>query len=144
MWSEIIPLICLRNPILFALHVMQTAVTRMNLPQLLTMSLASAYYCAPKWLSSDKATNVKCTELLGLFWTLSIVLYVEDKRPQRFGDWICLRNVVVFCLPHTRRLTESKTSPIALYNIHHRQNPFKSNVKWIIQQRKASFLLQYQ
>jgi hypothetical protein len=31
------------------------------------------------------------TELLGLFWTLSIVLYVEDKRPQRFGDWICLR-----------------------------------------------------
>jgi hypothetical protein len=22
------------------------------------------------------------TELLGLFWTLSIVLYVEDKRPQ--------------------------------------------------------------
>jgi hypothetical protein len=26
-----------------------------------------------------------------LFWTLSIVLYVEDKRPQRFGDWICLR-----------------------------------------------------
>jgi hypothetical protein len=30
-------------------------------------------------------------ELLGLFWTLSIVLYVEDKIPQRFGDWICLR-----------------------------------------------------
>jgi hypothetical protein len=32
-----------------------------------------------------------CTELLGLFWTLSIVWYIEDKRPQRFGDWICLR-----------------------------------------------------
>jgi hypothetical protein len=32
------------------------------------------------------------TELLGLFWTSSIVLYVEDKKiPQRFGDWICLR-----------------------------------------------------
>jgi hypothetical protein len=31
------------------------------------------------------------TELLGLFLTLSIVWYVEDKRPQRFGDWICLR-----------------------------------------------------
>jgi hypothetical protein len=31
------------------------------------------------------------TELLGLFWILSIVFYVEDKRPQRFGDWICLR-----------------------------------------------------
>jgi hypothetical protein len=33
----------------------------------------------------------KSTELLGLFSTLSIVLYVEDKRPQCFGDWICLR-----------------------------------------------------
>jgi hypothetical protein len=31
------------------------------------------------------------TELLGLFWTLSIIWNVEDKRPQRFGDWICLR-----------------------------------------------------
>jgi hypothetical protein len=31
------------------------------------------------------------TELLGLFWILSIVLYVEDKIPQSFGDWICLR-----------------------------------------------------
>jgi hypothetical protein len=34
----------------------------------------------------------KSTELLGLFWTLSIVLCVEDKKiPQRFGDWVCLR-----------------------------------------------------
>jgi hypothetical protein len=32
----------------------------------------------------------------------------------------------VHCLPHTRRWIKSKTSPIALYNIHHRQNPFKS------------------
>jgi hypothetical protein len=31
------------------------------------------------------------SELLGLLWTLSIVWYVKDKRPQRFGDWICLR-----------------------------------------------------
>jgi hypothetical protein len=31
------------------------------------------------------------TELFGLFRTLSIVLYLEDKIPQRFGDWICLR-----------------------------------------------------
>jgi hypothetical protein len=31
-------------------------------------------------------------ELFGFFWTLSIVWYVEVyKRPQRFGDWICLR-----------------------------------------------------
>jgi hypothetical protein len=28
---------------------------------------------------------------------------------------------------HTRRWIKSKTSPIALYNIHHCQNPFKSN-----------------
>jgi hypothetical protein len=35
------------------------------------------------------------TELLGLFWTLSIVLYVKVKRPQRFGDWICLRPQVL-------------------------------------------------
>jgi hypothetical protein len=41
------------------------------------------------------------------------------------GGWGRI-NVVVFCLPHTRRWIESKTSPIALYNIHHRQNPFKS------------------
>jgi hypothetical protein len=59
MWPELIPLICLINPILLALHFMQTAVTRMKLPQLLTKPLASAYCCAPKWLSSDKATNVK-------------------------------------------------------------------------------------
>jgi hypothetical protein len=28
--------------------------------------------------------------------------------------------------PHTRRWTESKRSQIILYNIHHRQNPFKT------------------
>jgi hypothetical protein len=27
----------------------------------------------------------------GLILDLSIVWYVEDKRPQGFGDWICLR-----------------------------------------------------
>jgi hypothetical protein len=27
----------------------------------------------------------------GLFWTSSIVWYVKDKRPQHFGDWICVR-----------------------------------------------------
>jgi hypothetical protein len=43
------------------------------------------------------------------------------------GDRSGLRNVVVFCLSHTRQWIKSKTSPIALYNIHHRQNPFKSN-----------------
>jgi hypothetical protein len=30
------------------------------------------------WKDSDD--GVCCTELLGLFWTLSIVLYVEDKK----------------------------------------------------------------
>jgi hypothetical protein len=39
----------------------------------------------------SRKQEVSRTELLGLFWTLSIVLYVEDKRPQRFGDWIFLR-----------------------------------------------------
>jgi hypothetical protein len=45
--------------------------------------MQAAWYMYSGWIWS--------TELLGLFWTLSIVLYVEDKRPQRFGDWICLR-----------------------------------------------------
>jgi hypothetical protein len=66
-------------------------------------------------------------KLLALFWPLSIAWYVEDKRPQRFGDRSSLRNVVVFCLLHTRRWIEAKISPIVLYNIHHHQNPFKSN-----------------
>jgi hypothetical protein len=39
-------------------------------------------------------------------------------------------------LPHTRRLIKSKTSQIALYNIHHRQNPFKS-----IRELNSSFLM---
>jgi hypothetical protein len=79
--------------------------------------------------------RISCTELLGLFWTLSIVWYVEDKRPQRFGDRSSLRNVVVFCLLHTRRWLESKISPIVLYNKHHRQNPFKStsDICWSVQ-----------
>jgi hypothetical protein len=42
-------------------------------------------------LSERLLSSQEGTELLGLFWTLSIVLYVEDKIPQRFGDWICLR-----------------------------------------------------
>jgi hypothetical protein len=42
-----------------------------------------------------------------------------------------LRNVVVFCLLHTRRWTESKISPIVLCNIHHRQNPFKASRRYI-------------
>jgi hypothetical protein len=29
--------------------------------------------------------------------------------------WACLRNVVVFCFPHTRRWIKSKTSPIAMF-----------------------------
>jgi hypothetical protein len=41
--------------------------------------------------STRVRTAYRHTELLVLFWTLSIVWYVEDKRPPRFGDWICLR-----------------------------------------------------
>jgi hypothetical protein len=58
-----------------------------------------------KQLPSPKVSIYLDTELLGLFWTLLIVLYVEDNI-QDDG--------------------ESKTSTIALYNIHHRQIPFKS------------------
>jgi hypothetical protein len=69
---------------------------------------------------------------LGLFWTLSIVLYVEDKKSHNVSEtgsvsvlrWMGQDKPTT--LPHTRRWIESKTSPIALYNIHHRQNPFKS------------------
>jgi hypothetical protein len=53
------------------------------------------------------------TELLGLFWNGRR----QIQSPKRCG---------IFCLPHTRRWIKSKTSPIALYNIHHRQNPIKS------------------
>jgi hypothetical protein len=35
-------------------------------------------------------------------------------HPPEDGDRSSLRNVVVFCLPHTRRWIKSKTSPIAL------------------------------
>jgi hypothetical protein len=31
-------------------------------------------------LEKDSDDGVCCTELLGLFWTLSIVFYVEDKK----------------------------------------------------------------
>jgi hypothetical protein len=30
--------------------------------------------------------NLTCTELLGLFWTLSIVLYVEDKKSHNVSE----------------------------------------------------------
>jgi hypothetical protein len=40
--------------------------------------------------------HIVCTELLGLFWTLSIVWYIQDKKPQHFGDRSSLRNVVFF------------------------------------------------
>jgi hypothetical protein len=35
-------------------------------------------------------------------------------------------------LPHTRRWTESKRSQIVLYNIHHRQNTFKSTSTLVV------------
>jgi hypothetical protein len=47
----------------------------------------------------------------------------RQKIPQRFGDWICLRPQVDGA---GLSWIKSKTSPIALYNIHHRQNSFKS------------------
>jgi hypothetical protein len=112
----------------------------------------SSFEFDPYW--NDPQLYNRCTELLGLFWTLSIVLYVEDKKshnvsetgsvsvrwmgqdkPTQLGPleraslshWIqSPKRCGIFCLPHTRRWIKSETSPIALYNINHRQNPFKS------------------
>jgi hypothetical protein len=58
--------------------------------------------------------------------SVSVLRWMWQDKPTQLGPLESLRNVVVFCLPHTRRWIESKTSPIALYNIHNRQNPFKS------------------
>jgi hypothetical protein len=81
---------------------------------------------------------------IGLIWTLSIVWYVEDHNVSETGSVSFLRwmgqdkptqlgpleraslNHWTLYLPHTRRWMESKTTPVALYNIHHRQNPYKS------------------
>jgi hypothetical protein len=49
-------------------------------------------------------------------------------HPPEDGDRSSLRNVVVFCLPHTRRWIESKTIPIALYNCHALSNRSCINV----------------
>jgi hypothetical protein len=57
------------------------------------------------------------------------------------GDTSSLLNVVVFCLPHTRRWTESKRSQIVLYNMHHRQNPFKSICRTEVKKCKAAPVL---
>jgi hypothetical protein len=59
------------------------------------------------------------------FWRAQLSRFILPHQPED-GDRSSLRNVVVFCLLHTRRWIESKISPIVLYNIHHRQNPFKS------------------
>jgi hypothetical protein len=45
-----------------------------------------------------------------------------------FIDWSSLRNVVVFCKTSTyETMDRVQKSQIVLYNIHHRQNHFKSN-----------------
>jgi hypothetical protein len=70
-----------------------------------------------------------------------------DLSPSSLDQWLrlALSNgpnwVGLSCPIHVR--TESKTSPIALYNIHHRQNPFKSNqlhlcVMWWWKQKKGA------
>jgi hypothetical protein len=38
------------------------------------------------WTWKDFDDGVCCTELLGLFWTLSIVLYVEDKKSNNVSE----------------------------------------------------------
>jgi hypothetical protein len=76
----------------------------------------------PTCMWKTKAHNVSETG------SVSVLKWMGQDKPTQLGplERGSLRNVVVFCLPHTRRWIESETSPIALYNIHHRQNPFKS------------------
>jgi hypothetical protein len=40
----------------------------------------NTYATTDGWTWKDSDDGVCCTELLGLFWTLSIVWYVEDKN----------------------------------------------------------------
>jgi hypothetical protein len=93
--------------------------------------------------------NKKLTELFGFFWILSIAWYgsfTKDHNVSETGSvsiltWMGLGHLRTETDPvsetlwsfvklsHTRRWTESKRSQIVLYNIHHRQNPFKSTTK---------------
>jgi hypothetical protein len=53
--------------------------------------------------------------------------FTKDHNVSETGSVSVLRWMWSFVkLPHTRRWIESKRSQIVLYNIHHRQNPFKS------------------
>jgi hypothetical protein len=57
-----------------------------------------------------------CTELLGLFWTLSIVLYVEDKRPvieTNGPHWVGLS-----CLIHLRTETDAVSETLWSFVFH--------------------------
>jgi hypothetical protein len=64
--------------------------------------------------------------------SVSVLRWMGQDKPTQLGPLEraslnpLVRNVVVFSLPHTRRWIKSKISPIALYSIHHHQNPFKS------------------
>jgi hypothetical protein len=73
-----------------------------------------------RWMGQDKPTQLGPLER------------ARSPHPPEDGDRSSLRNVVVFCLLHTRRWMESKISPIVLYNIHHRQNPFKPILFWLL------------
>jgi hypothetical protein len=82
----------------------------------------------------DSDDGVCCTELLGLLWTLFIVLYVEDKKYHNVSEtgsvsvlrWMGQDKPTQLGPLERASLNHwTKTSPIALYNIHHRQNPYK-------------------
>jgi hypothetical protein len=82
-----------------------------------------------RWMGQDKPTELGPLERASLnhkptqFGPLERASLNQLSRfilphPPEDGDRSSLRNVVVFCLPHTRRWIESKTSPIALYNFN--------------------------
>jgi hypothetical protein len=50
--------------------------------------------------------------------SVSVLMWFVLSHPPEDGDRSSFRNVVVFCLPHTRRWIKSVISPIALYKMN--------------------------
>jgi hypothetical protein len=67
-----------------------------------------------RWMGQGRPTQLGPSERA----SLSHLIQITDPVSETLWSFVKL--------PHTRRWTESKRSQIVLYNIHHRQNPFKS------------------
>jgi hypothetical protein len=86
-----------------------------------------------RWMGQDRPTQLGPSERanlnhwsnwVGLSWPIHLR---TETDPVSETLWSFVK------LPHTRRWIESKRSQIALYNIHHRQNPLKSIWNYIAQ-----------